>query len=257
MSRINFCASTVLTTIMAGVVLSAWAQQRSEDQSNLGRLSPVDLAIEIVKSGGAAGIVAELPSSLGPKLARLKAQSQLAMTDRSAFTAWVEHRTAARPSVVVPRSPAGLLEYLREYLAHRPEDWSVTSARGATVAILKSSAAVACNRALQRTLRSDVEGRSLDLLVSDAVRAATDARVPRGFVGTCMAASQLREEPLRLAAGEALEDALTAVAQNFGGIVWVAVHAGDECSLGLVSQSVSGGACMLAITDDLLRQAPR
>jgi len=247
-------SAVAVLTLTAARVLSL--PQSPQDRSGVEVLSVADLATLIARSGGSAGFVVELPESLNSKLAQLKNQATLGLADRSAFNLWVrDTRTVwQRPGRVItpPTSPEGVVRFLRQYAARRPLDhWMVATGPNGRMGVLKTGGASACELALQRQLRADVEGRELNDVASKLVKSASDATVSRGWVGSCISASQFREEPLRLGAGQTLEEALNAAVESFGGVVWVAVRARGECSLGLISRSEAGGACMASITANL------
>jgi hypothetical protein len=121
-----------------------------------------------------------------------------------------------------------------------------------TTYLLKSPAAAVCSVKLRSSLPHAVASRNLVDLVTSAIHAATNTKVPGGYVGSCIGANEYVTSPLQLAEGQSLEDALSAAVTSFGGAVWVAVQdPNGRCSLGIVLRSETGGACKTAITSTL------
>jgi hypothetical protein len=138
--------------------------------------------------------------------------------------------------------------------ASRRSSWDAESVLGVDVA--RDRNAGFCNATLRRRLSMNVEGRDIRDLLAKAVRSATGAQVPGGFLGSCAGQNEVSPSPMRLAAGLRLEDALNQAVATFGGAVWVAAQSGaGDCSIGLVLQGAEPDkVCVSTIAASIRKQ---
>jgi hypothetical protein len=176
-------------------------------------------------------------------------QSQME-TDRSPFGIWIRNDVSepkAIPAIASAAAAEGTILGFAQETGLQAAKW-----RGTATYLLKSPAAAVCSVKLRSSLPHVVASRNLVDLVTSAIHAATNAKVPGGYVGSCIGANEYVTSPVQLAEGQSLEDALSAAVTRFGGAVWVAVQdPNGRCSLGMVQHAVAGGACEVAITSTL------
>jgi len=118
--------------------------------------------------------------------------------------------------------------------------------------MLKAKDASVCQARLTRVVGKSVENRDLITTISTMVRDTTGASVPRGFIGSCIGTNQFVEQPITVASGVTLEDALNSTVSAFGSAVWIAVESrSGVCSIGVIHRGMNGGVCTTAITDNI------
>jgi hypothetical protein len=211
--------------------------------------SAADLAVGLVQSGHSAGMIIRLPTALDSTLATEQSLPNGFLINQSPFGVWIRSVSSANniPGLVAP----GQAEAAITGFAVRA-GWHAAKWRGTPTYLLKSPLATACAAKLLTPLPTAVENRNVVDLVTSAIHVATKAKVPGGYVGSCIGATEFAPNPVALAAGQSLEDALSNAVNRFGNAVWVAVEdAHAHCSLGIIRRAEAGGACKTAITATL------
>ena len=237
------------------VVISAWALVPAPavpivQRADMPLRSAADLAVALAQSGHSAGMVITLPAPLEVTLAREQSRPNAFLINRSPFGVWIRNDLSAANDIPSLATDAQA-EAAVAGVAVR-SDLGIAKWRNTSTYLLKSPSAATCAARLRTPLASAVENRNFVDLVTSAIRVATGARVPGGFVGSCVGVSDYAAEPVQLSAGETLEDALSHAVSTFGNAVWVVVQDGDaNCSIGLIRRAENGGACKTAITSTL------
>jgi hypothetical protein len=183
-------------------------------------------------------------------LAREQSQTNELLINQSPFGIWIRNDVSepkAIPALASAAAAEGSILGFAQQTGLEAAKW-----RGTATYLLKSPAAAMCSVKLRSSLPHVVASRNLVDLVTSAIHAATNAKVPGGYVGSCIGANEYATSPVQLAEGDSLEDALSAAVTSFGGAVWVAVQdPNGRCSLGIVLRAETGGACKTAITSTL------
>src|SRR5260221_2444255 len=212
--------------------------------------SAADLAVGLAQSGHAAGMVIALPAPLEVALAREQSQPNAFLINRSPFGVWIRNDVSGAKDIPSLSTDAQAEAAVVDFAAR--SGLQIAKWRNTHIYLLKSPYAGTCAARLRAALASAVVDRYLVELVATAIHVATSAKVPGGFVGSCVCVADYAAEPVQLAAGETLEDALSHAVNTFGNAVWVVVQdGGANCSVGLIRRAQGGGACKTAITSTL------
>ena len=237
------------------VVISAWALAPARavplfQGADMPLRSAADLAVGLAQSGHPAGMVITLPAPLEVTLAREQSRPNAFLINRSPFGVWIRNEVSAANEIPSLSTDAQAEAAVAGFAVR--SGLQIAKWRNTPTYLLKSPSAATCAARLRTPLASAAVNRNLVELVASAIRVATSAKVPGGFVGSCVGVADYAAEPVQLAAGETLEDALSHAVNTFGSAVWVVVQdGGANCSVGLIRRAESGGACKTAITSTL------
>lgn len=209
-----------------------------------------DLAVALAQSGYSAGLVLELPPHLNSVLQREQSRTKSFLTNRSAFGVWMRNDASPGNERALFTTPAAV-----DAAAARMASTAgmvATRWRNTSVYLLKAPTAGVCLAGLKSKLPEAVASRNIVELVTSAVRSATGAKVPGGYVGSCVGTNDFAPEAVTLQAGETLEDALSSAVAQFGSSAWAAVQdMHGQCSIGVIRRAEKGGICMTAVTSSL------
>jgi hypothetical protein len=233
--------------------MRARTQERQDiPVAQLSDKSPQYVAMALAATGQSAGMIVKLLDELNADFRRAKARADAFATDTTAFSA-ILHGPLPQPVLPV-QGDISAEQILRTYAAGQPREWDLHVAGRFGVMTLSSRSAPVCAAALRARLRGPQSGASMLDLVSAVSHDATGARVPGGFVGSCVGANLIRRSPEYIEAGISLESALNDIVFRYPGTVWLAVESPDrECSLGVVEkrEDNQSGVCTTTIAADL------
>lgn len=216
------------------------------------RATAADIARLVAERGFSAGFIVRLPLEKEEVLAKVAA-SRGQMMERSGFGLWLNSELGAADwGTQRLRSAAELDEALTRFAARGTGEWQVRSSREPSVRTVIDTGATVCERRMTQLVKQAVESRDLNTVISTLLRETTAASVPRGFIGTCIGTNQFVDEPVTVAPGVTLKDALNSTVSAFGSSTWVAVESRSGlCSLGVIHRGMNGGVCTTAITDNI------
>src|SRR5258708_7039476 len=147
-----------------------------------------DLAVGLAQSGHSAGMVIRLPTALEPMLAREQSQTNELLINQSPFGIWIRNDVSDAKAIPALAPAAAAEETILGFAQQTGLD--AAKWRGTATYLLKSPAAAVCSVKLRSSLPHVVASRNLVDLVTSAIHAATNAKVPGGYVGSCIGASE-------------------------------------------------------------------
>lgn len=228
-----------LIILFAVVVTTSVAASQPKDgrPADLETASPFDVAVLLARSELSAGMVIRLPEHMEAALAG--AVQRLSPDDRvgaDAFRTLV--RGSRRGARLIPVEPGRSgHDVIRSYAtAHRGEFAASQGFRD--VPLLKQARTGVCASVLGRPVRERHASQYPDELVSAVINDATGAPIPPGAVGSCLPRFMTVSPQVIVEPTTTLEDALSAIAAQVSGAVWMAIESADgHCALGLVRTS--------------------
>ncbi len=221
-----------------GLVLLAFLSLTPQRGASQGPMNAAELAAFTAAQGWSAGIVSVLaaPESVG--LSRMKGRKGYEFSSNG-FRVFM--RTLRRgPGELDKSTPemhsaaSAFEEFARGHSDFSPE----RTARG--IDLLRHKGAGFCSAVLRKRLPDSVESKEIHDLMARIIHGATGAKVPGGFIASCVGDNEVSASPLFVSKGETVQAAFDQVVAAFGGAVWVAVQTDDKgCSVGLVLRSTT------------------